>query len=479
MKTYFKYILLTAIFGLAACADDITDINFSPKTADNVPGQTLFSNAEKNLSDIMTTPSVNSNVFRLLSQQWAETTYTDESRYNLSTRNIPQNFWDPFYRDILRDLQESQRITISDKGITDENIRKNRLAIIDVLQVYAYSVLVNTYGDVPYTKALDYTNLHPSYDNAAAIYDDLISRLDADLAAFTTTSTSFGSADLIYAGSVPKWKKFAASLKLRLGMTLADVNPSKAKTVVESAVTSGLLASNADNAYFKYLSTTPNTNPVWVNLVQSGRQDFVAANTLVNIMKGLNDPRIPLYFTTDITGTGYSGGIYGTSNNYGKFSKPSTKVTDPTALGDLLDYSEVEFYLAEAVERGMNVGGTAETHYNNAITASITYWGGTAADAATYLANPAVAYTTAAGTFKQKIGTQKWISLFNRGFEAWVEYRRFDAPTFNTVPKPLGDFPSRFTYPVGEQNLNTASFNAAASNAGGDVVTGKVFWDKF
>jgi hypothetical protein len=478
MNRYSKYIFITAISVLAGCTDNITDINVSPKTAYKVPGPTLFSNAEKNLADIMTTPNVNSNVFRLMAQQWTETTYTDESRYNLSTRNIPQNFWDPFYRDVLRDLQEAQKLTVDDQSITDEAVRKNRLAAIDVLQVFSYSVLINTYGDVPYTKALDYSNLHPVYEDAATIYNDLLKRLDNDIASFTTTVASFGSADLIYDGSVTEWKKFAASLKLRLGMTLADVDPAKAKAAVESSVTTGVFTSNSDNALFEYLPVTPNTNPVWVNLVQSGRQDFVAANTLIDIMNPLNDPRLPQYFTLD-ENDDYSGGKYGTSNNYGKFSKASAKVTDPTFAGDLMDYAEVEFYLAEAVERGFNVGGTAETHYNNAITASITYWGGTTADATTYLAQPSVAYTTAAGDYKEKIGTQKWIALYNRGLEAWVEYRRLDAPTFNVPPKPLGDFPNRYTYPVGEQNLNTANFNAAAQKQGGDSVTGKVFWDKF
>ena len=42
-----------------------------------------------------------------------------------------------------------------------------------------------------------------------------------------------------------------------------------------------------------------------------------------------------------------------------------------------MDYTEAEFLLAEAVERGFSVGGTAEEHYNNAVRSSIVYWGGT------------------------------------------------------------------------------------------------------
>jgi len=140
---------------------------------------------------------------------------------------------------------------------------------------------------------------------------------------------------------------------------------------------------------------------------------------------------------------------------------------------------EAEFYRAEAIERGYNVPGTAEDHYNNAITASIIYWGGTAAEAATYLANPLVKYTTAAGSWKQKIGTQKWIALFNRPYDGWVEERRLDFPV---LPLPLGaksGFPNRLTFPSTEQTTNGAAYTSAASAVGGDKVETKLFWDKF
>jgi hypothetical protein len=71
----------------------------------------------------------------------------------------------------------------------------------------------------------------------------------------------------------------------------------------------------------------------------------------------------------------------------------------------VLDLVEVEFLRAEAKERGYNIPGTAEEHYNNAIKYSI-YLGGSAAKAQTYLSQPKVAYSTAVGGWKQKIGFQ-------------------------------------------------------------------------
>jgi hypothetical protein len=143
----------------------------------------------------------------------------------------------------------------------------------------------------------------------------------------------------------------------------------------------------------------------------------------------------------------------------------------------LFDYAEVEFLLAEAVERGYTVGGTAAQHYNNAVTASIEDWGGTALDATGYLANPAVAYATAAGTWKQKIGIQSWIAYYNRGFEAWTQFRKLDYPLLVAPPDALSPFPLRFTYPIEEQTLNGDNWKAASTAIGGDAVDTKLFWD--
>ncbi len=260
-------------------------------------------------------------------------------------------------------------------------------------------------------------------------------------------------------------------------MLIADVDPATAKIAVEAAA-KGAITSPDDDAMFGYLAAPPNTNPVWVDLVQSGRKDYVASNTMLNALVALNDPRVGVYYTTDAKG-GYSGGTYGASNNYATFSKIGSPLLSAELPHSLLDCEEVEFFLAEAVERGFNVGGTAAEHYNKAIKASFAKWGLSDADYATYIAQPKVAYATATGDWKQKIGTQKWLAFYNRGFEAWTEWRRLDYPVLKPGANALTGIPVRYTYPVTEQNLNKANFTAASSAIGGDKISTKLFWDKF
>lgn len=473
-----KIILSLAVISLmtVSCKKNLSDLNIDPKNPINVPSYTLFTNAQRTLTNTLTSSNVNLNIWRLILQYWQETTYTDESNYDLATRSINDNIWNALYRDVLKDFQESARLIPGD--VSDANVRKNQLAINEIMQVYTWYYLVTTYGDIPYSEALDITKPFPKYDDAATIYDNLLTRLDAAIANLDPAHDSYGGADVLYGGDVASWELFANSFKLKMGMTIADVNPTKAESVVESAVAAGVFTSNADNAVFHYLSGPPNTNPIWVDLVQSGRKDFVAASTIVDEMEALNDPRLDDYFTLDAS-SGYSGGTPGASSNYSTYSKPDERIAAADFPASLLDYAEVEFFLAEAVERGFTVGGTAAGHYASAITASILSWGGTTLEATAYLAQPSVAYATAAGTYRQKIGMQKWIALYNRGIDAWIEWRRLDYPQLSPAVDAVSDIPLRYPYPVNEQNVNTTNYNAASTAIGGDDVTTQLWWDLY
>ncbi|HEX2976374.1 MAG TPA: SusD/RagB family nutrient-binding outer membrane lipoprotein, partial [Bacteroidales bacterium] len=111
---------------------------------------------------------------------------------------------------------------------------------------------------------------------------------------------------------------------------------------------------------------------------------------------------------------------------------------------------------------------------------SMKYWGVSNDDANAYLTQPSVAYATAPGDYKEKIGTQKWLGLFDRGVEAWAEWRRLDYPVLN-IPSGMtyADIPVRMPYPYNENKMNKSNYEAASTAIGGDEATTKLFWDKF
>lgn len=470
-------IVMVLVIGVTQCK--LPD-NVDPKNPTEVPIETIFTNAEVALLNQVDEINVNRNISRLIAQYHQETTYFDEARYLFIDRQIPDTYVIMFYRDALMDLKKAKELLADWGGNATE--RDNKIAMASILEVYGWHCIVDAFGDMPYSEALQLDkNSTPVYDDAAGIYADLLTRLDAAIG-MLKTGGSYGGADVLFGGDVNAWKTFGYSLKLRLGMRLADVNATASKAAVEAAAPH-VYADQSESAILNYVGVVPNVNAIYTAFIVDGRKDYLPTNTIIDLMNSLDDPRRPLWFTQVDDGSGnmvYLGAVAGldAAQTYSNFSNFSPMFFEASFPAIISDYVETEFLMAEAVERGF-VSGDAATHYNNAITASILYWGGTQADVETYLANPDVAYATAPGDWHQKIGTQKWIALYNRGVEGWAEWRRLDYPILN-VPEGMvyNDIPKRMPYPYNESLQNETNYDAAVAKMGGvDDRRQRIFWD--
>ena len=476
-----KILFILLVFVVASCTKDFEEMNTNTKSPVAVSGETLFTNAQKELSDQLASVNVNTNIWKLWARYITETTYVDEANYDIINRSQPDNAFRTYYRDILRDLQEANTVISQEEYtlVSDKAAKQNRLAIVEILQVFSYQRLVDMFGNIPYSEALkvDETTT-PKYDDAQGIYADLFTRLDAAIAQLDGAEGSFGSADLYYNGDVAKWILFANSLKLKLAIHVADVSGLSPQGAGEAAAAAGVIASQDDNCTLVYLGASPNTNPLYLDLVASGRHDFVATKDIIDTMVYLNDPRMQLYYDPNNAGD-YIGGKYGYSNPYDAYAHISSTLEAEEFECMLISYEEVEFYLAEAAARGWNVGGDAKSHYDAAIKASFLYWGSDDAAATTYLAQASVAYD-AAGDWKKQIGFQSWLAAYNRGFVGYTTNRRLDFYEFPQPPQAHtddGSTPTRYTYPVNEQTLNKSNREDAAAAIGGDNMLTKLFWD--
>jgi hypothetical protein len=121
----------------------------------------------------------------------------------------------------------------------------------------------------------------------------------------------------------------------------------------------------------------------------------------------------------------------------------------------------------------------AKGYYDAGVTASITQWGGTAAQAAAFLAQPAIAYQGGTAGLTQ-IMTQKWVALFSQGHEAWSDWRRTGIPA-NIAPGPkasLSYHPRRMMYATTEQTVNSEKLAEAIARQGADAMNTRMWWDK-
>src|SRR5690606_25268970 len=173
-------------------------------------------------------------------------------------------------------------------------VASNQLAIIEIMKVYTYAKLVESFGDIPYSEALDYNNISPAYDKGEDIYVDLIARLNTAITALDVSEGSWNQ-DLLYSGDVSGWKKFGSSLLLQMGMRIADVDPTLAAQTVTMALPN-VFTSNADVAEVDHLESQLNIAELWTDLAVGNRRDFVGCEPFVDYMNSLDDERRTVFF---------------------------------------------------------------------------------------------------------------------------------------------------------------------------------------
>jgi hypothetical protein len=470
--------LATSLFISHSCQSDITSLNEDPKHPSSVPSANLLATSMYQSFYYMYTGSVNFNNYRFFTQQWTETIYTQETNYNLVTRNQPRNHFNRMYVYSLNPLEQAKKDLPAEIN-ADPDVVNNKWATLEIASIFIWENVVDTFGDVPYTQALQAETIKsPKYDDAKTIYLSLLTRIDNAIAKINSGKLGYGSEDLVYKGDMSKWIKFANSIKLRLAINLADVDPATSKTAAESAIAGGVMVSDIDSYALKFDGNTF-TNPLFDDLVAAGRNDFVPSNVIVNPMNAKSDPRRASYFTLvefpANSGTFiYKGGNYGTGNSFANNSHVNPTFLQGNSPAKLLGYSEVLFLKAEASARGYNAGGTAAALYSQAVTASMAENGITGADVTTYLtANP---YNAA--NWKQSIGYEGWVAMWNNPFAAWNFTRRLDNPVLTAPPSSyIGGIPYRMPYSDQEYVVNNTNVSSAAAAIGGDEATTKLFWD--
>jgi hypothetical protein len=469
---------------LLSCTKGLESKNYDPTKPVALPVETLLAGAERSASNVMYNNYVNGKIGMLYAQYWSQTQKESDSQYLLD-EGCNNTLWG-IYSSALSNLNEVVRLN----NVNPEAGSPNQVAIANVLSVWIYHVLTDTYGNIPYSESLkglgDFT---PAYDDAKIVYDSLLKRLDAQLALFDSSKGTFKTGELIYNGKVSSWKKLANSLKLRIGLRVAEAEEARAKPIIEAAISGGVFESAADDAFFPYQAVAPDQFPFNEQSGAGLPNDYQVSETLVKYMQQVSDPRLPVYArpaTLDgtIKGKPYGIGKFDGGYGYNAFSYPGTKPYSPTFPGIIMSYAEVEFALAEAAARNFNVPGTAAEHYEKGIRASLAFWG-VSAEAGAYLEK--VPYHAA--DWKNCIGSQKWLALYMQGMQSWFERLRlkfakpggedlFVAPAGGSQDPNVTVVPNRLTYPASEANINRANYLSAGQAIGGNTKGTKLWWNK-
>jgi len=403
--------------------------------------------------------------------------------------------------------------------------------IVELLNIEA---ITDVYGDCPFSQALQAKAgvAHPAYDNQQAIYTSMLSKLDSVITTLDASKATPTNDVFPYKGNIAQWKKFGYSLMVRMAMRLTKADAATAQKYVEKAAAGGTFASNADNAYVVFDNSHGFNNANSASLTVA--EDYAEVRwgkVLIDYLKATNDPRLGVISeipqpgkaaagneslagintpslqqgmpngydqnggATDISkAPGYPGatGTGADVNVTGGYSRPTTALyTSLNAPSFILTYAQTELLLAEAAQRGWNVGATASAHYANGLAAALQTY-------STYNASGAISSTVATAyaaanpldvsstdNALKQINTQYWIlegTIFDFD-EAWSNWRRSGYPVLAPV-NYVGNFtsgtiPRRQSYPTSESSTNPTGYKSGvATLASGDTYTSRVWWDK-
>ncbi|MEO6288437.1 MAG: SusD/RagB family nutrient-binding outer membrane lipoprotein [Ginsengibacter sp.] len=516
MKIQFSktiYFLIFAAFcTLTSCnKKSLTDLNINPNTTQTALPDYLFTGA-------------------ILAMQASNYSVIAEGMQYFSTYKEVPGVGDKYYSfngtvaDFAGYYTDKLNRLIQLEAAVQDPADVNKKSLVRILKVYEFNQLTDVAGDIPYSDALaGQENLTPRYDTQKDIYLDMFKELDEAAVALDPSKPTFGKADLLYNGDIAKWKKFAYTLMLRLGMRITNVDAALAQTWVQKAISGGVMTSDADVAKISYADAPGGMNPQTLsmrngNYISPGGDNVEGgkyAATFIDYLKSTNDPRLPVIsvvwvptapgattYTADTSFAVQKGMVSASLNtkptDFDTYSEPSLLVLNVAAPIILLGPSEAYLLLAEAALRGWYTGSTAEEAYNNGVRYGMTQWSFYPAVAPNpniisddqinnYLQlNPYVS----GGTFDQQleqISVQKWITLFGNDYEIYANWRRTGYPVLTPVNYPGnvtgGQMFRRFSLPNSENLTNQANYLEALQRQGfaelnADNLLTKVWWDK-
>lgn len=485
MLRNFRYIIPIAlsVIILSSCTKSKFDINTDPNNPSTLPVNILLTNVESSLGSAN---ELTSGISSFLEVYMHRIIVRESPNGYLSTPSEIGGVWDTYYQTTLTNAN-----IIIDKATADANFKY--VGIAKAIKAYAFSQLVDIFGDVPYTDAnqLPLNIKNPKFDKGSDIYPKLLTLLDAAIADLnnpTTGNLKPGADDVIYNGDATKWIKFANTLKLKL-----YTQQSKTKNV--SAETTALLASgnliSKSEESFNLPHSATNKNAAYSEYGAGQRTQYISP-WFYEILKGYHsdilsgnpDPRIAYYFYNQIksgqsdtndgnANTEYRDGsfvsiIFDSDGPNSGFSQQKSLTTlgiypagglydngagvtisNASATGAapfrMLTYADRLFLQAELINTNVVATGDARAVTLAAINESfkqvddvVAKTGNTApvlvgtAAANTYITKAMAEYDAATNPSKKLdiIITQKWIQSFGgNSVDPYSDYRRTGYPT--------------------------------------------------
>ena len=427
-----KYLVLgcLSVGFLISCESFLAeDINVDPNKPSNVPVSAMLPNIEIRVVDVYGGDTSRFN--SMLSQQveGVARQWTSFNNYSGLTPNRFDTAWDNYYENILVEVN-NMIAAADDLGYSHYS------GIGKILKGFALMNMTDCWGNVPYFQAaVLYPNasdaeliLSPEIDSRSAIYDEVLSLINEGESALNggNGGLAVGSDDVIYGGDIAKWLDAVKAIKARYYLHKGDYAQaaSNARDAFESP---------EDNMSYTYSASQ---QAGWWRFNDGRTGDIEFHPFLRDLMTDLGDTaRLAILDQTFITSHPYHKADY---------------------EQDLVSYREMQFIIAESLQRTGGSAAQISDAYFQGIAAAFFEVGATEADLLAYVNNQDVALDGTSGDLK-KILTQKYLGLYTHP-EVFNDLRRNDYPDLGIdssfSPTSGSLMPQRWNYPGDELLFN-------------------------
>ncbi len=445
-------------------------------------------------------------------QYQTQSVYTTEARYGQNS--YP---WSGYFSGVLSNFNEIYQITTAatvPAEVTAFGAADNQAAVAELMSVMVWKRVADTWGPIPYSNALQgIDNTTPAYTAQETIYQNLITRAQ-DARDMINTAAAGPTGDVVYAGNMANWQKFANSLLMDLSLQLSKQYPNAgayAANQFNEALgnAAGYIDEVSEEFWYEHQNIVGANNPFSRN---RGADYFLSEPYTDAMMGSTNGDSSIVYSNTTYderlnvlsSSPGTSGGAYGVNDavsgaSISFFSNPAAPLHYMTAADTYLDRAEAAEldWTGETVATMLQQGIVAsyasiDAYYDDDDPAT----GDLTTDGSAFASQRVLDADSTSNL--QVIGEEKWAALFPMGFQAWSEWRRTTDRTSwgansaglvasgypGLYPSPDatngGTIPRRYIYPSNEGGVNTDSYEAGVQllSPASDQNTSRFWWDQ-
>jgi len=302
IKSIFNIFLVLTLLTVVSCDEKLTELNVDPKGVDpatvnpNLMVATLISKTAKPYLEM----SYNGDIAGVMQYVQKSGWGNGLNKYDWAEgRGWGSNFGN------LRDANH-----LIERSVEEGMEFQQGLAI--VMRAFNYIYIADSWGDAPYTAALNGINgeqedLFPVFDSQEVIYQGIIEELKMANTILSKPASEYekidADADLMYGGDPAKWRKMANSLMLRYYMRVSTKLPSYAKAGIEEIVntpgTYPIFTSEADDATMGFAGTYDTDAWPASTTFDASESNFNRIQLCAgfrDVLVDLNDPRLGVWF---------------------------------------------------------------------------------------------------------------------------------------------------------------------------------------